>query len=250
MLVACDSRWSVEDHPVCPQNAVIVLDDSGFDKITYRENLVTICAGDLQLIDGWKRWIHTPGAVLPDIPPTSRANGQKQVFMQACLIDRENQRAAFYGVPYSSLGTEYFFGGTGRDAAMECFAKNFCGRTAVTSAGLADIYTGGATMFLELETGVNNLSTGQVTLADMDVQFLNRGVVMDKQTRKTTSLKDHLKQPQSAGLVAGGYSISAPCGAVDRPWTSEERAHAQEFARSVVARDSANPDKKKGAAND
>jgi len=242
-LIACDSRWSA----LLGNEHFVYLDDTGFDKIVVRDSLCAIFAGDLILIDGWKNWICSQDAQ-PALPDTTRTDlkTNTQVFMQVCLIDRANRQAKFYGAPYQALASGFFFGGTGAAFAMQCFLQNQCSKRAVESAALGDVYTGGATLFFELETSTNNLSKQQVTLKELEAQILPRGMVMHKQTKNVTTLKEFQQKPE-AGSLLNGFSLSAPCGGPQRAWSQMERDDAEQFVRFVVQRDK---QKKSDAAND
>ena len=245
LVIACDSRCSKDwgDY-------VIYVDDTGFDKIAVNGSLCAIFAGNLKLIDGWKNWIGTPSSQpLGLFPATAGVDPQtnSRVAMQVCLIDRERREARFYGMSYQALASHFFFGGTGAPFAMQCFRQNFCGKKAIGTASLSDVYTGGSTIFFELETAVNNLSPKQVTVDELEAQFPERGIVMHKPTKNVTTLKEFLQKPEAAPLLAGTFSLSAPSGGVQRDWTAAEREDAERFARSIIERDR---QKKGDSAND
>ena len=95
----------------------------------------------------------------------------------------------------------------------------------MVSAASNDPATGGEIKYVELTTGVHNLSDKQSDLAYAIQQLNQRGFVMDTNTKVITPIKDvHQATVQALrALESGERSLTAPTGLPMRVWTDAQK---------------------------
>ena len=107
-----------------------------------------------------------------------------------------------------------------------------------TAKGI-DPQTGGETKFYDFKTFQSNLSAAPMSLAELQDELFNRGMVMNMKTRTVTPMgpmdTDALKQ----ALGAGNVSLCAPTGQAPRAWSDREKADAKAALQRIVEREKA-----------
>lgn len=231
-VVASDSRWSIFNEA---QGYVVYVDDTGFDKIADRHFGSLICAGDARLIEAWKAWFRAPILDVANLPATERYEPNGAVAsIVVSLVTKPDGRLVYSFGWYLDHEDEAKFSGSGAVAARDCYVLNHCGKTAVESAGLVDPMTGGETKFVEVQTMRHNLHSQVVSLKEVEEQLLNRGHVMDLNTKKVVPLAQWNQQSVAQGLEAGSLSLSAPTGQPHRAWTEVEKNELRKALQNLA----------------
>ena len=82
-------------------------------------------------------------------------------------------------------------------------------------------------MRADLTNGKHNLAKTPATIADVEVAYENKGIVMNTKTRKTVAYGEWGKRTpaQGAAMIAdhGAKMLSTPTGQPARQWTETER---------------------------
>lgn len=224
LIVSSDSRWSKPLPNAISPTHVVFIDDVGFDKISTSEYATLVFAGDGGLIAEWKAWFKQDEPDWDNIPATEKLDGRGYSCISICVIDSGGTVLFDFGQCLLH-GEHARFSGSGAKYARDCFGRNGCSIKAIDTAGEQDPYTGGTTLFLELNTGVNNLTEVERTLQDAEKELNERGYIMELATNVVTPLKEAQKAQAEAlkALEAGTIGFSAPMGQADRKWTTEER---------------------------
>lgn len=241
LVAACDSRWSAEldaDHH-------LVLDDSGFHKIAYKQSGCMVVAGDLRLIEGWMKWFAAPTWDFLNTPALDRydQNGKLQniVFHLILANGRVLSPPPHPNVrpPLEFEGWARFVG-TGAPFALNCFAENRSVTMSVETAGKYDVCTGGPTLHRDVRQDTANVppftSDADGVLQDM----INRGVVMNSKTMQPVGNLAEFAARKSGmdGAAAANLKnlvVSAPTGAPAFVWTQEQKSELMKaFAEMAV----------------
>lgn len=224
-LLTSDSRWSVDldGYP----NQLLFVDDTGFDKLAISTAHALVFAGDSLLIGQWKKWFTAPKLDFSTVPPFTRVESRDNQLKSivASLVKKPSCEVMFTSGKFEAHGESARFSGSGALFAKDCYARNGCGRVAITSASQNDPATGGETKFVELISGSSNLSMVQATHDEMINAINQRGFVMDTKTKNVTAISDWVASNGNAqAAVANAIgSISAPTGSPTREWSSQEQ---------------------------
>ena len=234
MIVTSDGRWSIplpnELHPT----HVLYVDDTGFEKITSSEIATLVFAGDSVLISEWKTWFNSERRDLNAIPPTERDTGRGLADINICIITPAG-RVLFDRGLCLTHGENARFAGSGAIFARDCFGKNGCSIRAIDTAGLSDPYTGGTTKYVELHSGISNLTTVEATLQEAEQQLNERGLLMELATGRITPFKDAQDSKDDAmQALKNGANLSAPTGQPSRKWTDDEKLSLRAAIEEVM----------------
>ncbi|MFM0484200.1 hypothetical protein PQQ81_26980 [Paraburkholderia strydomiana] len=215
-LLTSDSRWSA-----CTDDGTAIAyldDDVGFDKIECAHGNAFLFAGNSQVIDAWKNFLRSG--------PLS-AEGRPQIAGIALLVAEMASGAVIYAygqdiaLPNAQNPTMpvAIFAGSGSIWAAHCWNVNRCGRKAIDSAKAGDKFTGGATKFLELDSGNHNLANS-ISVEQMKTEFLKKGMVMyinsaqQPQPLTTAAANDPKVKELCDRIAQGQATVSAPCDAM------------------------------------
>lgn len=220
-LVVSDSRWSI---PI-DANSIAFVDDTGFDKLANRQFHTMAFAGDGVLIEKWKGWFLAEQLDFHNLPPLQRLEGNALVTLYFSLVQKPDCIVVFNSGWWIHHGEHASFAGSGAPHAYDCYVLNGCGKRSVVSAASNDPATGGEIKYVELTTGVHNLSDKQSDLAYAIQQLNQRGFVMDTNTKVITPIKDvHQATVQALrALESGERSLTAPTGLPMRVWTDAQK---------------------------
>jgi hypothetical protein len=217
-VLASDSRWSgqIDEY-------LFFVDDVGYDKIIFDSKLALLFAGNLAVIEVWKKWFragrygHIP-ATHPDL--------------SLCIVDLESGaiRKDHGGKLESNCGTARF-AGTGSPHAHQCWATN---KDAVRSVGTAcglDLMSGGAVTYLDRTSRENNINKVGSVETVMNA-FLPKGeVIMLKANQKSAPVPiiEAIKEPAANDafqkMITGGPAgVCAPFIGIGTEWTDAEIA--------------------------
>jgi hypothetical protein len=222
-ILASDSRWSVQ----LSVDEILYVDDTNFDKIMVRGRSGIICAGYLPFIDEWRQWFAHPAPLTQPLPQTSGKNplgGDADISI--CLLQGRSGTLKIFNGTYSPFADIALFTGTGSTFALRCFSDNRCAKRSVSTAISNDYFSGGNVLHADLTNGKHNLSKTPATMADMELAYVNKGIVMNTKTRNTVAYSEWMNNPgQPAAVIAahGASMLSAPTGQPPRQWTSTER---------------------------
>lgn len=235
LIVACDSRWSINldgEH-------LAYVDDTSFDKIALRQGGCMVCTGDVQLIQRWMSWFRAPYLNLDQnaMPPLNRLEGGELRHIVFHIVTADGAvRDPGIGGTLDYLDRARF-AGSGAQYALNCFALNGKIKMCVTSASGQDDQTGGTVKYVELSTGQNNLLGNLSDIAALDIEFNNRGQVMNTKTRAVYSLQEFAaKQAGSnAGSRLSSSNLSAPTGQPPFLWNEEQKGELKAAFSEIVA---------------
>lgn len=232
-MVTSDSRWSIVSNPF-----LYFVDDTGFDKIEDRASAVMVCAGNASLIEQWRTWfIKGDFSVLP---PTEIqfSNGSFDA-IYVTIVSKPDFTVDFTSGLYHAFQDDAHFCGSGAIHAKDCYSINGCAHRCIETAKAGDPQTGGEIKYYDFNTFESNLSAAPMSLAELQDELFNRGMVMDLKTRNISPMspmdKDALKQALGAGTV----SLCAPTGQAPRAWTDREKEDAKEALKRIVQREQA-----------
>lgn len=220
-LVASDSRWSM----LLDGNRIAYVDDTGFDKLANRQFHTMAFAGDGVLIEQWKSWFLAEELDFDNLPPFQRLEGNALVTLYFSLVQKPECIVVFNSGWWIHHGEHASFAGSGAPHAYDCYVLNGCGKRSVESAALSDPATGGEIKYVELTTGLHNLSDTQRDLKYAIQQLNERGFVMDTNTKVITPIKDVHQTTVEAlrALESGERSLTAPTGLPMRVWTDAQK---------------------------
>lgn len=217
-LLTTDSRWSLQDGHI-----IAYVDDTGYDKLVYDNQLAILFAGDLCKIEEWKSWFKA-GRI--DNPPTDTTgismiicnviNGDK-VFNSDYLLESHegNKLVALYG-------------GSGSSYAKDCWEVNKCAATAVNTAMSYDVKSGGKVVFFNRVDFDNNIDNS-TDINDIRNIFIERGMMINTNTLERVSIKDAANDTNDAfknmanRVISGNVELSAPFPGMTQPWTNEKK---------------------------
>jgi hypothetical protein len=225
-----DGRWSFEKL-----DWLVFVDDTGYDKMIFDDELGFAFAGNVSKINIWKEWV-AGGRKGPE--PMGHLDQ-----MQLIIVNMASGVLEFASdyILFSHAGNvlEALYGGSGGPSAKDCWNSNRCARTAIDSAKSNDVYSGGETKFLLRETRQNNL-TNNIAVTEINEQCKQRGLMMNlKNPLNTVLVKDAANDPSNpiaqsvaTEVMQGKAEMSAPFPGMHLPWTQEKKS---ELA-SVLAR--------------
>jgi hypothetical protein len=235
LIVASDSRWSVQYD----DEHLAYIDDADFDKIAFRPGGCLICAGDAYLIQLWRNWYLSGQLVPASQPPLNRVeNGVLRHIVFHIVLSTGDifDLGLDSAIDYLDRAR---FAGSGKQFALNCFAVNECVKKSVQSAAEDDPCTGGNVKFVELSTGVNNLSGINRTVIEVEQDLIARGHVMNINTKEIFKFQDFISKNAAAGSKpTSGLGLSAPTGAPAFVWTDEQKVELEKAFGHVAALES------------
>lgn len=231
-LLTSDSRWSTTSDD---KNWIAFVDDTGFDKIIYDEQLAFLFAGDLALIDEWKKWVRAgrddssiPLGAIPN-QPTRRVSILQVNIRNGHLEYGEKTALSAVG----RQNTKSWFAGTGGYPARECWLANACARKAIGTASTKDPFTGGKVVFYNRKKKAGNVRKEQ-TEASVRQQLKDRGYLMHKDgaiapvlltdAANNPNLDPIAKDLVNRVMAGKDVPLTAPFPGMDEPWTDAEQA--------------------------
>jgi hypothetical protein len=214
-----DSRWSIKNG-----DWVAYVDDTGYDKLVFDEQIAILFAGDLLKIDVWKQWfIEGRTGEYPDLH-----DGMSLIIVD--MSDGSSQFTADYLLK-SIEGDllKALYAGTGAPHAKDCWQVNKCAKKAINSAIEADIFSGGLVVELLRENAQSNVKNS-AKVDKVMYEMKERGIM----TNVVTNITMHVKDAANDGVtgdakdfankvVAGSLAISAPFPGINQPWTNDKK---------------------------
>lgn len=214
-IATSDSRWSI----TWP-DAVIYVDDTGFDKIFEHNRYLFVFAGTSNLIQIWKNHISDPATT--GIPPTD-ANGMS---IAVTITDLDSGTVLFehrQAAVYESVR----FAGSGAAYAEQSWFGNFCAKSAVETASEFDICTGGDVKYYAFNGEHNvDLST---TIQSIPNAIQTKGMIMyRKQLGNPVPVSVAAQNDSRIGtlidnLTTGKESMCAPFPNMHQPMACAEK---------------------------
>jgi len=229
-VMASDSRWSID-----AQNLIWYVDDTGYDKIFYNDDLALMFAGSSILIDQWKNWFKQQAEdlhQLNSIPELTRNNQSIAI----CIALRTSNQVLFeYG---ASIKTEHLIvAGSGANYANNCWQSNQYPIRAIQSAKNQDIYSGGIEKYYYLLNSENNICD-DVSLDVINQCLFERGFVMYKSSDSTAiPMKEPAKNDEKVQdliqqLNSGGLSANAPYEKMGQAWPAKKVAELKKVLKN------------------
>lgn len=228
-LLATDSRWTWS-FQVNGESFTKFLDNTGYEKLMVAKSHVFMFAGSALVIDKWKSNIkiseHGSGAVPWKQLPTNGI-AISIVSMHSGIVKYEQGHDIKIGIDDAS------FAGSGSYAAAQCWSVNKCALKAVESAKESDKHTGGDVRYQNVLTLDNNLVPDK-SLLDLINLFKDKGASMSKNSPEVVPFAARDKSQSAANddairkamqeAYTNGQGPVAPCDAVYRVWTQEEKS--------------------------
>lgn len=241
-IVACDSRWSGD---LIDGEHVLTIDDSGFQKLGIKQAGCMVVAGDLLLIEGWMNWFHAPVWNFLQTPALNRNDERGQLCNVIFHLVLSNGKIMFpplhpSAVPPLEYEDQARFVGTGARFAHDCFAINGCVKTSVATAAKSDVYTGGATAFVDVRNNAAEPTTLTESAASLREAMITRGIVMNRRTMQPVGTLNEFSAKQAAmgNTAAANLSnlvVSAPTGVPAFVWTHDQKSELMKaFAEMAV----------------
>ncbi|MDE9461949.1 hypothetical protein [Xenorhabdus bovienii] len=244
MVVACDTRWSI-DLSLNGVKHILLVDDTGFNKIVYRKGGVLICAGDGQTIAKMKEWWsaeYLDSEALPNL----EHNGKFSVSLlmvsgEGDILFDAGHKLAIFDPEKKHLHA--IFSGSGGEHAAKVFWRCSCAKSSIAGAMLFDPKSGGDTKFYELKTDENNLDDENMNYDSIIEAMKLRGVLMkvtDKYVAnaggvETISWKDHPQANDIAyRLTSGSVKAYAPIGGKEIEWSEERNDKIKQAAMKIA----------------
>ncbi|WP_044871969.1 hypothetical protein [Pseudomonas sp. LFM046] len=236
LQVTSDSRWSIPLPNANNPTHVAFIDDTGFEKISVSRYGAIVFAGDGLLISLWKTWFKQPLPMVTPPPPTEREVAPGVwTDVNICLITTAGRVLYDWGHCVTH-GDSARFSGSGKFFARDCFAKNGCSMRAIDTAGVSDPFTGGTTRYVELHSGISNLTKDEATLQDAERMLNEGGSLMELATGIVTPLKDARDSMADAlHALQNGPTLSAPTGHPSRKWSDDEKMALQAALQEMFA---------------
>lgn len=227
-VLSTDSRWSSDNG-----DWVAYVDDTNYDKLAFTSRVGFLFAGDMPPIEAWKGYV-TNGmkkGTRPIIPQTWLPGTRIQVIQ----VELSTGRIVFQSHKFlnTSFGVaiKALFAGTGAPYAKACWDINKCAKTAIGSATLDDLRSGGNVVYLNRVTRENNVTNTATAQSVLD-QLKDRGFLMNAtQKQPAVLLKDAANDPSkpaaqafAKAVMSGAAPLTAPFPGMDEPWTKEKLA--------------------------
>jgi hypothetical protein len=218
-ILASDSRWSGD-----ADGYLFYVDDVGYQKIVFDSKIAILFAGNLDIIDVWKKWFS--GGRYGIVPQVNN-------YLSLCIVDLDTGAVRKdHGIKLMSPCNSARFAGTGSPHALQCWTENKDAIKSVQTACGLDMKSGGKVNFLNRTTKENNVNNSAMIDQVMS-SFLQKGeMIMVNSDKKQIPIPigDAINNDATAkaafGKVMGGgsSSICAPFIGMGTPWTAEEQA--------------------------
>lgn len=247
-ILSSDTRWSA-DLKLWDGEHILLVDDTGFNKITFRTGGAIVCAGDGLTIEKLKKWwVAEP--FIPEDLPDLQANGAFKVSVM--VVSAEGERLFDAGPKHVLYNEEKqhmhaVFSGSGGAFAGGVFAQCGCVKSSVEVAKALDPKSGGEVKYHDLFTGDNNLQDENMDYNSIMKSMKERGKLMkftglyaaNSENVTTIPLREH---PQAAQVVellkSGSIHAYAPMGGSEVEWTDDRVNKLKEAARKIAALES------------
>jgi hypothetical protein len=246
-LVACDTRWSA-DFSLIDGNYILLVDDTGFNKIAYRPGGAIFCAGDGKTIEKLKKWwLAEPFD--PEALPDLEHEHEKKFKVSVMVVSSEGEKLFDAGPKQALVDPEKenfihaVFSGSGGAFAGHTFMQCGCVKTSVTAAETFDPYSGGQVKFCNITSGDSNLDDETMDYNSIMTAMDERGILMkytgfyaaNAENVQTIPLKEHPQfKDVSAQLQAGSVRAYAPMGGNEVEWNAERINKLKAAARKVA----------------
>jgi len=182
-LIATDSRWSRELDDLGYFGHVAFVDDTGFGKMSVRDDHVLTLAGNGLLIQHWKQWW---SGDLNEPRPPILLNGEEAITLHivkistnAIIFNIGEMLAAQFVDDDGSIKINAVFAGSGAPHAGGNWRQSGCARTAIESAKSFDIKTGGDVRYVDFNSGKVNLEQDKHLISDVADALIQKGMIMD-----------------------------------------------------------------------
>lgn len=229
---ATDSRWTIkvkgnDDNEL----GIIMLDDTGFNKIELCNKTALLFAGSADLINEWKKYFFRE---IDERPPMFLDKDKSVAWV---VIDFRGQIISSRHEMAITDYESYYFMGTGSGFAYECWRNNKCIVKSVDSAKSNDKFSGGETKFIKRDFA-SNLQPYDSRVFREFTLMANKEVAMfrsidgnvfnisdenlDKETR--TAINDVFKAENMVAHFEG----------MDIPLSEEQQAYAEGAAKQAL----------------
>ncbi|EKN3457962.1 hypothetical protein [Yersinia enterocolitica] len=243
-VVACDSRWSAKVNLI-DGDYILLVDDTGFNKIISRKGGILICAGDGLTIEKLKEWWSSE-PFDPNAIPDLLQHGEFKVSIMMISLAGERMFDAGHKHVVYNPEEEYMhaiFSGSGGGFAANTFMQCGCAKSSVDIAKLFDPWTGGEVKFIDMVSCENNVDDETMDYNSIMKAMELRGVLMkfkghyaaNSENVTTIPLREHAQANQIINeLQSGSIHAYAPMGGSEVKWTSERVEKLKEAARKIA----------------
>lgn len=238
-LIATDSRWSRKLDEFGYIGHIAYVDDTGFGKISTRDDHVLTLAGNGLLIQHWKEW-WTGDLSLPR--PPILINGEEAISLHivkmsdnSIIFDIGEKLAAQNVDDEGNKVINAVFAGSGAIYAGGVWLKTGCARTAIEEAKSRDICTGGDVRYVDFSSGQQNIESEKHLISDVNDALLQKGMIMDTNNPLSQPVPiteqevSHIRQL----ITNGGITPCAPTGGRAVVWDSRAIARLDAAIDSI-----------------
>ncbi len=214
--VASDSRWSIQKG-----DELFYVDDTIFEKIVDRGQIVMICAGNAHLIRVWRDWFSN-ALTLPYPPTLVQLGNGKFDTIHLTIVVKEGFQTFFTRGEYANHGDDARFAGSGRNHANNCYSQHGCSDRCIATASMFDPCTGGRVNYVNFRDGATNLNYVDMSVDELYQKLKTDGNVMNIRTKSQTKLSDLPADYLDNATASGAFALSAPTGVPAQEWTEQE----------------------------
>lgn len=225
-----DSRWSTDNGDL-----VAFVDDTNYDKIAYTDKAGFVFAGDIGPIESWKQYVAggmKKGTRPPLAKPSDWVPGNRISLIQVTFATGQYFQSHEMLTSGIAALVRAIYSGTGAPYAKACWDVNRCAQTAIRSAAVKDVRSGGTVKHFNCVTLENNV-TNTATVVEVYEQLKDRGYIMNEKQPQAQPilLKDAVMDPHNPAaqafakaVLSGSTLLTAPFPDMNKPWTEEKIA--------------------------
>lgn len=234
-VVTSDSRWSVDLTDKGYVGHILYIDNTGFGKISDRNDFVMLLAGSGLLIELWKTW--WKGDLRLQEPPVVLPTGQS---VNLYIVKKSTNEVIFEKgqklIVKDTATNELFavFTGSGSGAAAQNWMGNHCARSAIEESKRLDPFSGGEVRFVDFDSGMTHLEDSVFTINEVNQALLQRGLIMDTTNPQSPHVSISAQEVADVRqmLVNGSIFPCAPVGGQTVDWDDASKARL----RSAIER--------------
>lgn len=235
-VVTSDTRWSIDLTESQPP-VVVYVDKTDFAKISDRYEHVLVLAGFGPLIAEWKRW--WVESLDEENTPDFEINGIAAVAV--LIVDKvQNKVLTKLGPFHANRCGETSrllsaFSGSGGIHAAKYWQMHQCAWASIVDASEKDVFTSEFVNFVDFDSNTTNIEINSHNYADITSALIERGFVMDVNTKKSVPLSQSaLAATITAKIQSGAVFASAPMpGLSEFKWTTEKKDEFKAAIRSI-----------------
>lgn len=240
-VVTSDSRWSVDLADKGYAGHVLYIDDTGFGKISDRNDFVLLLAGNGFLIELWKTW--WKGDLQQQEPPVVLPTGQS---VNLYIVKKSTNEVIFEKgkklIVKDTTTNELFavFTGSGSGFAAHNWMEKHCARTAIEESKRFDPCSGGEVRYVDFHSGKSDLEDSVSTINEVNQALIQRGLIMDTTNPQSPHVSISAQEVADVRqmLVNGSITPCAPVGGETVDWDDASKTRLRTAIDRIRAEES------------